>query len=747
MRSLWTKCFPLPSIQLALLILVLYYQINTPSWVTILLSICLIVLLIRRFSKKQIRKTLAILIFFAFLFTVQKTNLRNQLENHPLQVTWVELIPDSIKINGDQLAFIGRYNKQYYQLFYRLKTKEEASFFQKEHRFLTIHSTINLEKAEGRRNFKGFNYQSYLAYQGIYRVGQFESLEKINVSTPKSIGDYFSSLRRQAIVFCQQTFPKPMSHYMTGLLFGYLDKSFGQMTDLYSQLGIIHLFALSGMQVGFFLTYFRRFLIILAIPIEWIKWLEIPFALFYGAMTSYSISVIRSLLQSQLRHCNLKGLDNLACTFLLLVLWDAHFLMTIGGVLTFSYAFILTLVTFENYSERKRQFLISLTTSLGILPILLFYFSSFNPISVILTTFLSYVFDLLILPVLCTVFCLSPFLKLTICNELFIFLERGIHFLGNVFSQSFVFGSPTIWQLLIALFSLAILYDYRKIRKKVLLCAGVLLLTFLSIKFPLSNEVTIVDIGQGDSILIRDWQQRTLLIDVGGLPTYSRKENWQKGHQMANAQKTLIPYLKSRGISQIDQLLITHADSDHMGDMEVVAKTIRVKEILINQGSLTNSHFVQRLKRLKCRVRVLHAGDKLSIMGSELQVLYPWTAGDGKNNDSLVLYGKLLNRRFLFTGDLEKEGEDQIIKRYPNLRVDYLKLGHHGSNTSSSEAFLNHIQPKTAFISAGKNNRYKHPNPKTLNRLEERNINYYRTDIQGAVRLTGWTKWHIETCR
>lgn len=96
---------------------------------------------------------------------------------------------------------------------------------------------------------------------------------------------------------------------------------------------------------------------------------------------------------------------------------------------------------------------------------------------------------------------------------------------------------------------------------------------------------------------------------------------------------------------------------------------------------------------------------------------------------------------------MEKEGENEIIERYPQLRVDYLKAGHHGSNTSSSAAFLDHIQPKVAFISVGKNNRYQHPHRETLTRLEDREISYYRTDIQGAVRLTGWLNWHIETVR
>ncbi|VHB31016.1 DNA internalization-related competence protein ComEC/Rec2 [Streptococcus pyogenes] len=743
----WTKLVPLSKIQFAFLILVLFYQIHSPSWLTFLLSLSLICLLVKRLSKKEFLGVFAILSFCALFLLYQKQQLIQKLEIQPVQITSVALVPDSIRINGDQLAVLGRHGKHSYQLFYRLKSQAEAQLFKKEHRWLVMHAKVTLEKAEEVRNFKGFNYQTFLAYQGIYRIGKVEQIEQLEVISPEAICDYLSSLRRRAIVHCQQHFPRPMSHYLTGLLFGYLDKSFGEMTDYYSQLGIIHLFALSGMQVGFFLTCFRRVLLLLAVPLEWIKWIELPFAYFYAALTGYSISVIRSLVQSQLRHLGIKGLDNLACTFLLVFLWDAHFLMTVGGVLTFSYAFLLTVVTVEELSGAKRQLVQVLTISLGILPFLLFYFSSFNPMSMVLTALLSYLFDLFILPLLCLVFCLSPLVTVSICNHLFILLEKVIQFLGNTFNSSLVFGSPTSWHLLILVISFAIFYDYRQVRQRGITCGLVIALTLLSVKYPLTDEVTFIDIGQGDSILVREWTGKNLLIDVGGRPFFSSKEHWRRGHHVANAQKTLIPYLKSRGIHTIDQLLVTHADTDHMGDIEVVAKAIRIKEILTSQGSLSHPSFVRRLRRLKCHVRVLAAGDQLPIMGSVLQVLYPWQLGDGKNNDSLVLYGRLLNRTFLFTGDLEKEGENEIIKRYPQLRVDYLKAGHHGSNTSSSAAFLDHIQPKVAFISAGKNNRYQHPHRETLARLEDRQITYYRTDTQGAIRLTGWTSWHLETVR
>ena len=208
----------------------------------------------------------------------------------------------------------------------------------------------------------------------------------------------------------------------------------------------------------------------------------------------------------------------------------------------------------------------------------------------------------------------------------------------------------------------------------------------------------------------------------------------------------MIPYLKSRGIDRIDQLVLTHTDQDHVGDLEEVVGEFAIGEILVSPGSLTVPDFVKRLKQLGVPVRKVEAGDSLAIMGSHLHVLYPNQIGDGGNNDSLVLYGKLLDQTFLFTGDLE-DGELDLIKTYPHLPVDVLKAGHHGSKGSSYPEFLEHIDAKIALVSAGKNNRYKHPHQETLERFNKQKMMIYRTDQQGAIRFRGWRSWQIETVR
>lgn len=724
-----TKYFPIAPIQFALLVLVLHYLIYRPSWLTAGLLAGLLVLLGCRFTFKQVLKTLLLLGIFGCLFVYQKSQLEANQIKQPDRLSTVELIPDSIMVNGDHLSFIGRHSGYHYQLAYRMTSKEEADFFKQQSQLLKLEADIRLEEAAELRNFKGFNHQAYLAYQGIFRVGKIKSLQSLKIISPRSISDRISQWRRQAIVWCQSRFPQPMSHYMTGLLFGYLDKSFGQMTELYSQLGIIHLFALPGMQVGFFLTYLRRGLVWLHLPIDMIKLLEVVCSFCYSGLIG------------------LTGLDNLAMTFLMMFLINGHFLMSIGGVFSFAYAFILATVRFEELSGNKQRLLKALAISFGIVPLLAYYFSVFNPISVVLTALLAYLFDGLILPSLAILFFLSPIAVVTVVNPFFLCLEKGISMIGHYFSAPLVLGSPTALQLCLCIACLAIVYDYRGNRGLQLVAGGLLLLTLFTVKWPLTNEVTLVDVGQGDSIFIRDKQNHTMLIDVGGVPAPQEKEQWQRKYQACNAHKTLIPYLRSRGVDTIDQLVLTHTDIDHVGDLEAVAEAFSIKQIYVSRGSLTNTRFVKRLQRLAIKVKAISAGDRLPIMGSFLEVLYPWELGDGKNNDSLVLYGRLLDKRFLFTGDLEAEGEERLIARYPKLRVDVLKAAHHGSKGSSIPAFLDHIQPQLSLISAGRNNQYQHPNPETLARFEARHIPYYSTASKGAIRLTGQAHWQLESCR
>lgn len=746
---MWLKKAPINLFSLALLIATLYFTIFVTNVYAIgVLSFLLVCFLKHHWKNKAALKLVGLVggfFLIYFLFLHHRAVLQDK--QAPAEINQVTLVADTLSVNGEQLSAIGKAKGQTYQVFYRLKSEKEQHFFKTTSQTLVLKGKIKLSPATGQRNFQGFNYQSYLASQGIYRIAQIKHLDHVVTQKSTSPIDFFHQLRRRALVHIQTHFPNPMRHYMTGLLFGYLDKEFDEQSQLYTSLGIIHLFALSGMQVGFFLGWFRYGLLRLGLPKDYLFIILLPFSLFYGLMTGWTASVLRSLIQSLLAEFGIKKLDNMGITLLLLFIFLPHFLLTVGGVLSCSYAFLLCLFDFEEMSSLKKSICTSLVLSLGILPFLTYYYGNFQPVSLILTAIFSIVFDSFLLPVLTAFFAFSGLLVFSQINPLFEWMETLLTWIQSWIGQPLILGKPSLLQFGLMIAVLVLLFDFWKkpqFRICLLMIFGLLMVW---VKHPLTNEVTVVDVGQGDSIFLRSMKGDTILIDVGGKVTFGSKEKWQEASQTSNAEKTLIPYLQARGVSQIDHLVLTHTDTDHIGDLEEVAKRFKIKEICVSQGALTKPSFVKRLRTLKRPVRTLKAGDKLPMMGSNLQVLYPNEIGDGGNNDSIVLYGKLLGSSFLFTGDLEKEGEEKLIASYPNLKASILKAGHHGSKGSSSEAFLDQLQPSLSLVSAGENNRYKHPNDETLKRFKERHTKVLRTDQNGAIRFKGWFKWSSETVR
>ena len=684
---------------------------------------------------------------FGFWFLFQNWQQSQASQNLADSVERVRILPDTIKVNGDSLSFRGKSDGRIFQVYYKLQSEEEKEAFQA----LTALHDLKLEgkllEPEGQRNFGGFDYQAYLKTQGIYQTLNIKRIQSLQKVGSWDIGENLSSLRRKAVVWIKTHFPDPMSNYMTGLLLGHLDTDFEEMNELYSSLGIIHLFALSGMQVGFFMDGFKKLLLRLGLTQEKLKWMTYPFSLIYAGLTGFSASVIRSLLQKLLAQHGVKGLDNFALTVLVLFIIMPNFFLTAGGVLSCAYAFILTMTSKEGEGIKAiaRE---SLVISLGILPILSFYFAEFQPWSILLTFVFSFLFDVVFLPLLSILFILSFVYPVTQFNFVFEWLEGVIRLVSQLARRPLVFGQPNAWLLILLLVSLALVYDMRKNIKRLagfsLFIVGLFFLT----KHPLENEITMLDVGQGESIFLRDVTGKTILIDVGGKAESDKKiQAWQQKATTSNAQRTLIPYLKSRGVDKIDQLILTNTDKEHVGDLLEVTKAFHVGEILVSKGSLTQKEFVAELEASQNKVRSVTAGENFPIFGSYLEVLSPRKIGDGDRDGSLVLYGKLLDKHFLFTGNLKEKGEKDLLKHYPDLEVDVLKAGQHGAKTSSNPTFLEKLKPEITLISVGKNNRAKLPHQETLTRLESIKSKIYRTDQQGAIRFKGWNSWQIESVR
>ena len=683
-------------------------------------------------------KVLLICGLFGSWFAFQKWQQEEASKHLVDSVDTVRILPDTIKVNGDSLSFRGKAEGRMFQVYYKLQSEAEKEDFQNVTDLYDITLEGKLASPQGARNFAGFDYRNYLKSQGIYQTLTISKISDMKATSSWDIGENLSSLRRKAVVWIKRNFPDPMRNYMTGLLLGHLDTDFEEMNELYSSLGIIHLFALSGMQVGFFMDAFRKSLLRLGMTQEKFKWLAYPFSLFYAGLTGFSASVIRSLLQKLLAQHGFKSLDNFALTILILFLIMPNFFLTAGGVLSCAYTFILTM-TGEEVAGIKGLVRESFIISLGILPILSFYFSEFQPWSIVLTFAFSFLFDMVLLPLLSILFCLSMIYPFTQFNFLFEWLESIIRFVSHLSSLPIVFGQPSLWVLVFLLISLALIYDYRKNLKKISMLGIVAISFFLVTKHPLENELTVLDMEQGRSIFLRDLTGKTILLDVGEKSEFEKKEAWQEKVTTSNAKRSLIPYLKSRGVAKIDQLVLTTSDTKQLDHVLEISKVFELGEILVTEETLSKREFMDKLKVSKVKVGAIKTGQQLPIFGSGLEVI---ATQNKDKNDSIAMYGKLLNQTFLVTGNIE---EKFLTSYYPRLQADVVITHQQVSNKKIDIEIFKTVHPKITVISIDKKKSFKVKNGENNQEDKELENLVLKTDKKGAIRFKGWTTWNVET--
>lgn len=734
--SQWISRIPIPKIYLSFLLLWLYYAIFSASVLAFLGFVFLLFCLFFQFPWKTVTKVLLICGLFASWFLFQKWQQEAASRHLVASVNSVRILPDTIKVNGDSLSFRGKADGRLFQVYYKLQSEVEKEKFQQ---LSELHELVvkgKLASPQGANNFAGFDYRNYLKTQGIYQTLTISEIVELRKTSSLDIGENLSSLRRKAVVWIKRNFPDPIRNYMTGLLLGHLDTDFEEMNELYSSLGIIHLFALSGMQVGFFMNAFKKSLLRLGLTQEKFKWLAYPFSLVYAGLTGFSASVIRSLLQKLLAQHGFKSLDNFALTILILFLIMPNFFLTAGGVLSCAYAFILTM-TGEEIEGIRGLVRESCIISLGILPILSFYFSEFQPWSILLTFVFSFLFDMVLLPLLSILFCLSFIYPITQFNYLFEWLENIIRYVSQLSTRPFIFGQPSLWVLVCLLVSLALIYDYRKNLKKAPLLILFIVSLFLVTKHPLENEITVLDMEQGRSIFLRDMTGKTILLDVGEKLAVEKKETWQEKVTSSVAKRSLIPYLKSRGVAKIDQLVLTNSETKQLDHVLEISKTFVIGEILVTEETLSKQEFMDELKQSKVNVRAVQRGEKLFVFGSHLEVI---ATQDKDKKDSIAMYGKLLHQTFLITGNIE---ENSLTIYDPKLQADVLITHQPSSKKKSDVEVFKTLQPKMTVMSVDKKKKFK------VISQEDKEVEnaIYKTDKKGAVRFKGWSAWQIETVR
>lgn len=266
--------------------------------------------------------------------------------------------------------------------------------------------------------------------------------------------------------------------------------------------------------------------------------------------------------------------------------------------------------------------------------------------------------------------------------------------------------------------------------------AAALLVHLLAAALLLAGEftATFLDCGQGDAIVLKVPSGKIYLIDAG-------PNDKEYGGNFDAGQEVVAPYLASRNTKEIEAILISHLHLDHYGGVAAVISSFTVREIVDSGRRSKAPPYLKLMKEAAAKNifrKAVRQGDNLNWDPElKVEVLWPPEGFKGSDNDSSVglriTHGK---NTFLFPGDAEREAEAEMVKAYgPGLRSDVLKAPHHGSRTSSTEEFLDAVNPRLAVISCGKKNAYRHPYPAVLERFEKREISFYRTDLDGTVEI------------
>ena len=588
-----------------------------------------------------------------------------------------------------------------------------------------------LKNIENNTNFNLFNYKKYMLSKNTYFIMNASSIKLISKNN-----NLFYSIKNK---LSKQINKKKGFRYLNTFIMGDSKEIDENVLESYRTNGISHLFSVSGMHITLLSTLILYILNkIKKSNINYI--LVIIFLIFYMFLTSFTPSVIRAttlfifLTLNKLLRLNLSTLRIFLIILFLVLLFNPYNIYNIG--FKFSYIISLYLIIFRKIINRNKNYITkTIVTSfiafLSSIPILINNFFSINLLTIInnlifvpIISFIVFPFSLLTL--------IIP--KIDIIYEILINMLEGLSLFVSYFKIEMILKHTNI--LIILLYYLLItLILFKIVRKQYKYIFLLVLFLFIHTNINYITNTfftTIMDVGQGDSIFIHlPHNKSNILIDTGGNINY-------------DGSKNIISYLKSEGIQKLDYLIITHGDYDHMGEAINLVNNFKIESVIFNCGEL--NYLEKKLTKVLDQKNIKHEICINNIKKDNYNLEFLNTRiYDNENDSSSVIYLNYNDYKLLFMGDAGVGREKDILDKYNLSDIDVLKVGHHGSKTSSSKEFIDEINPKYSIISVGKNNRYGHPNKEVLNNLEQSKI--YRTDQDGSIKFKiKNNKLKIETC-
>jgi len=603
-----------------------------------------------------------------------------------------------------------------------------------------------------------FNMLKYMKMYGS--SGIFESETIIQAVKKSDIRTRLSNQRWIVKNHIEATFPKTLKVEAEALLIG--DRS-GMDEDLaanYRTLGITHLFAISGLHVGLLTFMLRELLIRASIRRETIDTLIMALLPLYAVMAGGAPSVWRAVsvtilvLLASSGKVKVRLDDALAISAVCFILYQPFILFQPGFQL--SYLAACSLVYSSGILSKAKtafgvSFLVTSISQLSLYPVLLLHFHELSISSFVVNLAYVPLYSIIILPANITLLIMT-FVLPKAADVLFMLYVPFRETVGGITSwiaslpyQLWTPGKPGELCAFIAVVGVLLFFirceEGSKAFRSLPLVIVPALLIHIVPYMDSSLKVTFLDVGQGDSIVIEmPYRKAVYVIDAGGTITFG-EPNWKTPvKKFEVGRKIVVPFLKGSGITTIDKMIISHADSDHVEGADEVLEEVRVQEIHISPESEMEIA-MKDIKRIAEKKSIPILSMKEGVSWKEGESSFHYVAPkEGKyegNSSSLVLFLKTAGLSFLFTGDMEQEGEKQFLRKYGNSNFGtiILKAGHHGSRTSSTEPFVRALQPELTIFSAGRNSRYGHPHPEVVETFRKHGLRTMSTAESGSITV------------
>ena len=700
------------------------------SSITFFIALVFIILLIKKDKKIII---LLLFVILSFIYVDILENEYNRIENK--QIEEKAVIISDIQEKEYKYIYEAKFLKNNKKVLISIKKSQQID---KINYGDLIYLEGKLEIPKIATNYKGFDYRQYLKTQKIQGI---VIADNVKILKAKYKNNLIYQMQKKIKAIIKEKLPSETGDLLLAILLGDKKDLSEQIQINFKNSNLSHMLAVSGAHVSYIiigLTYITQNSIM---GKRKARVFCIFFLIIFMAITNFTPSVTRACIMailtlvSEILYKKADIYTNISISALIILLYNPYSLLDLGFKLSFGGT--IGIVIFMRFIKKKQEepkllnyikqmALVSICANIIIIPIIM---NNFNTVSLtflvsnilaspILAIIVIVGFSIIIISIIShslsniLVFWLNPILNLLIKISSFC---SKLPFAKILVVTPYIFNIIFYYTIILYLVNYNELKQFIKKETVILLSIILILSNFIFYILPQDLKIYFIDVGQGDSTLIVTPSKKTILIDGGG------SESFDVG------EKVLLPYLLDRRIRKIDYIMISHFDTDHCKGIFTVIENLKVKNIIISKQAKKSENykkFKEIVANKKINIILVKAGDKIKIdKYIYFKILFPTEKlimQNPLNNNSIVSQLNYKSFKMLFTGDIEEIAEKEILNlQKDKLKSTILKVAHHGSNTSSTQEFINSVKPELALIGVGKNNTFGHPSECVVEKLRD----------------------------